>query len=151
MESGPINDWISKPLETAYSDFEDICSQLGCENNSNQFNLTYEGLGCLRSLNASSLLLAKPSCKNPILCWTPVVDFAELPDEPTTLAASGNFSGKYNAIIGINMNEGTLFTADLRQMTTNQYEELVESKFGVLAAEILALYPSSSKVLYHMV
>ena len=105
-------------------------------------------LTCMRGKTTAQVLLAfangqQQFAQTPRVDWNPVVDGLDIPDQPRTLYESGAFN-HVPLIIGATRDEGWIyvdrsFPGDL---TAAQYEDAVETEFGVLAApSILAQYP----------
>eukprot|EP01119_Soliformovum_irregulare_P013646 TRINITY_DN365_c1_g1_i4.p1 TRINITY_DN365_c1_g1~~TRINITY_DN365_c1_g1_i4.p1 ORF type:complete len:296 (+),score=73.00 TRINITY_DN365_c1_g1_i4:263-1150(+) len=133
VESGPFAAWISRPLSRAAGQYQGLVQEV-CQSSSN-------GLQCLQSLPAQSILLAKTSCQD--TCWGPVVDGVEIKEAPPVLAAKG-LVNTVPAIFGSNGNEGATFLpSSLHNLTAAEYEPFIYSSYKQIAPMLLKLYPLS--------
>ena len=74
-------------------------------------------LACLRNKSlavleaAAAVAVTKPSNKSPFAgkSWGPVVDGADITDDPLRLLAAGRVNGAASVVAGTNTDEGTVF------------------------------------------
>lgn len=93
-------------------------------------------LACLRELPVAELLALSGG-------FRPSVDGGFLPDQPRAIYDRGDYA-RVPYILGSNSDEGTLFLLGAGPVETEEeYEALVEARYGSRADEVLALYPVS--------
>ena len=147
LQSGPCAslapDGLSPVVtsEEAENQGKDLAEAVGC---------AYEAdlVACLRSKSVDEILNALPLVPTGIVVgpgvnWFPNIDGEFLPDMPLSLIKEGKFH-KVPTLIGTNGDEGTGFAAgaDLIFMTGEDYVERVRARFGALAEDVLASYPT---------
>jgi para-nitrobenzyl esterase len=140
IESGPCG-LAAGTEQTAEAQGATFATALGCTDPA-------QVLACLRGKTADELLVALPAKEAVIgpggASWLPVIDGANLPDQPDKLLAAGKFA-KVPVIIGSNKDEATLFfVIGLMVNTDADYLALVEGIFPGQGAKILAQYPSAT-------
>ncbi|MHB9107125.1 MAG: carboxylesterase/lipase family protein [Armatimonadota bacterium] len=122
--------WGSKPMEQVG---EEIARALGCTD-----------LAALRAKTAEELLQASNPAQGLFgqgnkFRW--VVDGWAIPDDPGLLYAAGKFSD-VPLLIGTNANEGSVFLAQLPNLTPATYRMTVGALFGADADAVLKLFPA---------
>ncbi len=103
-------------------------------------------LGCLRAVPVNTLLahLSANVEGATTVTFGPVVDGGVLPDQPRALFAAKNIA-KVPYILGSNADEGTLFFIGVPPVTSDaEYLAALQSRYGTLADQVAAIYPSSS-------
>jgi len=103
-------------------------------------------LGCLREVPVDTLLAQLPANADgaAVSPFGPVVDGGVLPDQPRALFNGGNIA-KVPYILGSNADEGTLFFIGVPPVTSNaEYLAALQSRYGTLADQVAAIYPSAS-------
>jgi para-nitrobenzyl esterase len=113
-----------------------LAAAVGCEG-------VGDVLGCLREVPVETLLAQLPASTE-ISTFGPVVDGGVLPDQPRTLFDGGKFA-KVPYLLGSNADEGTLFFIGVPPVTTDaEYSAALQSRYGALADQVAAVYPSAS-------
>ena len=106
---------------------------------------------CLRSKTRDEVILALPLATQQVVeqpgryFWLPVVDGLEIPDQPRTLFASGQFR-RVPTIIGFTRDEGWgnfINRSFPSGATLAQYEAWVAAEFGADAPGVLSVYPAA--------
>jgi para-nitrobenzyl esterase len=141
IESGPCDD-AQQTMAAAEAQGDTLATALGCNDPSTV-------LACMRAATSDAVLTALPQSADFIgndgATWFPVVDGYNLPDQPTTLFASGSFS-KVPTLLGSNKNEGSLFffLGGINPTTDADAQALYESFYPGHGAAIATQYPSSA-------
>ena len=111
---------------------EALSTAVGCAGSADE-------LACLRAVSVDTLLANLPSND-----FGPVVDGGFLPDQPRTLYDSRRFA-RVPYILGTNSDEGTLFFLGIPPVTTDaEYTAALQARYGALASQVAAHYPSAS-------
>ncbi|MFC0040202.1 carboxylesterase/lipase family protein [Actinomadura rayongensis] len=146
MQSGPCEDSQvhAATLAAAEKHGAGFADKAGCPDGPDR-------LACLRALPAADLVAAAPPLDDPAsvqgVPWAPVVDGTFLPGDPADLVRAGKFT-RMPVMIGINREEGRLFTALFRlktdhDLTETEYRAQLDAFGGPLVGGIFALlYPS---------
>ena len=102
-------------------------------------------LACLQATSVSDLITAQNSLDAAYsLGWSPVVDGTIIPADPLTLAASGRMAPDVTIMLGMNTNEGTMFSLPWNA-TDFDYRAILDVEFGTaVGAQIYAQYPTAS-------
>lgn len=103
-------------------------------------------LQCLRDLPVDEVLHAQHSLQVSALGIVPFglnIDGTVLPQQPRQRFRNGE-EHDVPILIGANADEATIFTATTPVSTVAAYEALVRATFGILADDVLALYPHTS-------
>ncbi len=113
----------------ARADADARIDELGCDD-------AADPLACMRAIRVADLLPGSAA-------FGPAVDGGFLPDQPRVLFDSGDYA-KVPYILGSNSDEGTLFAIGVPPIESEeQYQMLLEARFGDRADEAEALYPVS--------
>ena len=123
----------------------DFSAALGCTSSDPALEVA-----CLRLKTRDQILLARPPAlfeqvvETGRAQWTPIVDHAEIPDQPRSLYESGAFS-HVPVVLGSTRDEGWTFVnrSFPSGLTEAQYEATIATEFGADAAAVLAMYPVS--------
>ncbi len=129
MESGSC---ISTPLASAEQTGTQFATASGCADQ-------VTAAACLRGKTAGELL-DNPGYPGAL---SPTSGGTELPVAPADAVAAGNFTG-VPLLIGTNHDEGRTFAQGLAGLNEQQYDDLIQSRFGANASRVLALYPFSA-------
>ncbi|MGC1678346.1 MAG: carboxylesterase/lipase family protein [Candidatus Binataceae bacterium] len=136
LESGPF--LHTRTLAESETRGDEFAAKLGCDK-------APDVAGCMRSKPAEQVLSAIPA--NPLGAgrpiWEPVMDGSLIPSQPAEALAAGRFN-KVPVLNGSNHDEGTLFLAFAKNITTQKYEADVHERFGNEAARVLAAYPQAN-------
>jgi para-nitrobenzyl esterase len=146
QSGGPVGDWVPvRPgrytaLEHAYEVWDRICLKLGCIRKK-------ESLKAMRSRSAERILAAAHSglqiFRN-VSMLGPVIDGWVLPENPALRFARG-VQEPIPLLIGINLDEGTLFREFAPVNSPLRYRVLLRLVAGNRAHELLALYPARNR------
>ncbi len=102
-------------------------------------------VACMRSKSAQEVLDALPGSINLLgdgESFEPIIDGHVL-DESLAKAIADGSAQQVPFVLGVNGDEGTLFTYTQRSMTAAQYEATVRAKFPVIGDQVLQHYPAS--------
>jgi len=110
----------------------ELAQKLGCNGD--------DSLACVRGKSTSELLAAATG-----ISFGPIVDGAFLPEQARALFDKGDIA-KVPYILGSNTDEGTLFTQQLSNVTTDEaYRAAITQRVGAQATEaVLQRYPVSN-------
>ncbi len=104
----------------------------------------------LRQLGAEQLLARNgdffPHSSHNVLAIafpSPIVDGYVLPAQPRKVFQSGGFNA-VPVIVGVNADEGRMFSDDRNPLSTAEYQSWVTDKFGALAPQILRVNPATT-------
>jgi para-nitrobenzyl esterase len=127
--------------KSAEAQGDQLATALGCTDPT-------KTLECLRGKTPDELLTALPGKPAEIgpggAAWVPVVDGVNMPDQPATMLASGNFN-KVAVLIGSNKDEGTIFfNLGLTVTSDADYLALMDGMFYGQGMKIVAQYPPSA-------
>ena len=141
LESGPCDQAKSKVDGEAQG--ADLVAALGCDTEA-------DVLACLREKTPADVAQAMP--EGPFLFdgegadWFPVIDGYNLPEDPPTMLANGEFA-KVPVIVGANADEATIFfvlAGDAFAIETEaDFEALADGILPGQGAAIVAEYPLS--------
>ncbi len=120
---------------------ESLATTLGCTDAATE-------LACLRGKTPAEITTALPlragEIAGPGANWFPVVDGANIPDQPYKLLDAGQVA-KVPTIFGTNKDEGTIFFAlGLSAKDDTEYLSVMDQLFPGHGQAILAKYPSSA-------
>jgi para-nitrobenzyl esterase len=98
--------------------------------------LNCRDIKCMRELPAVTII---QYMKKENIYLYPTVDGYVIPDDPTNMFKSGNYH-KSDVLIGTNLSEGTLWTAEYIYMKTEEYKYMLNYLFPIHSNIILDMY-----------
>ncbi|SHS95477.1 Probable carboxylesterase [Mycobacteroides abscessus subsp. abscessus] len=136
MESAPCQ--AQAPVSSAVRDSTAYAAEVGCPAGPDMAR-------CLRALSVDALR-DSPQFTGIGLPVSPVIGTPELPAAPLDAFTSGLAASPVPVLIGSNANEATVFEAKQYQhrpvpRTAEEYQSVLESKYGTRATELGRRYP----------
>ncbi|WP_168210517.1 carboxylesterase/lipase family protein [Persicimonas caeni] len=100
---------------------------------------------CMRGKSSDEILEALPGSISLLgdgEAFEPIIDGHVL-DKSMARAIEDGSAHEVPFVIGVNADEGTLFTSSQQNMTETQYEDLVNATFPTIGAQVLEEYPAA--------
>eukprot|EP01062_Namystynia_karyoxenos_P074337 TRINITY_DN71228_c0_g1_i1.p1 TRINITY_DN71228_c0_g1~~TRINITY_DN71228_c0_g1_i1.p1 ORF type:complete len:674 (+),score=217.57 TRINITY_DN71228_c0_g1_i1:65-2023(+) len=147
LESGSYANWISYSMQAAEGNYGRVLERIGCGGLNGS-----DAVSCMLGTDARSMQLAGEVSFHDVGCrdgcaWAPVIDGAELADEPWLLLRRGHFN-EVPVLHGSCAHDGRDFVNDVTRLPQNSgvagFIAWAEAAFGYLPAAAKLQPPESS-------